>query len=243
MREHPFAAGDLVKARPRLRAPRDPKHERPFIWPYYYPARVTDLVGDDGVVIEFLEYSGTGGHGQVITPWARTDGYSVRDLHEIDCTCARCEPDAALADPRSLIDRLTGDLEGIGPRRATRTDRLLAEAGYAGSLRVLAAAELTRGDFLLFPHQHVHAASEIRGDVHLRTCSGTVVLGSAGRYLVFRPRYPAPVCDRNSHHHDLAYASPAAPGQCSALEAAGMEALADLGLVESDRATAVDLLH
>jgi len=240
MRTHPFAVNDLVKARPILRAPKDPKHSRAFVWPYFFPARICDLIGDDGAVVEFCEFTGTDRLEPVITPWPKTAGYSVSDLHEIDCTCVRCEPDDSLADPRRTIDRLTGDLEGIGPTRARRTRHLLARHGFLGRLHLLHAQTLTRGDFLLFPHQHLHAVTETRGDIRLRACTGEHVVGHRSLHLVFRPERPAPVCDRASSHYEPLFAPAPEPGGLSLLEAAVAKSLADLGLTEAAEGTQVD---
>lgn len=243
MRAHPFAVGDLVKARPVLRAPKDPKHLRTFIWPYFFPARITDLIGDDGAVVEFCAFTGTDRLEPAITPWPKTAGYSVSDLHEIDCTCTRCEPDAHLADPRRTIERLTGDLEGIGPRRALRTGHLLAQAGFAGQLHMLHAPSLARGDFLLFPHQHLHTVTETRGDIRLRACAGEVIVGHRSLHLVFRPERPTPVCDRASPHYEPMLAPAHETGELSLLEAAVATSLTDLGLTEVAEGTPVNAAH
>lgn len=231
MRIHPYQIGDLVKARPWLRAPKDPQHSRPFRWPYFYPARLTDLIGDDGAVLEFCGYAEGSEYSGVITPWPKSLGYSVSELHAIDCTCAGCEPSEDLTDPRGLIDRLTGNLEGVGVRRAERTDRLLHDARFEGNLLLVESADLIRGDFLLYPHQHLHAVSESRGDVEVRTCTRTLIFGPHEIHVVFRPDRPAPVCDAASPHHDERLAPAAEPGARSTLETAVHAALGDLGLV------------
>jgi hypothetical protein len=107
MSTHRFAEGEIVKARPHLLAPRTPSDSRPFVWPFYYPARITSLVDDDGAIVEFLEHQHSAdAWEQVITPWSREQGYSVKALHALDCTCGTCDPNDCLRDPRTLIDRL-----------------------------------------------------------------------------------------------------------------------------------------
>lgn len=233
MPTHRFAEGEIVKARPNFLAPRDPSSTRPFAWPFYYPARITSLFGEDGAIVEFLEHQvSPDAWDQVTTPWNREQGYSVKALHALDCDCGACNPNESLRDPRALIDRLRADLDGLGAHRAEYTNRTLRERRFVGSLRLLPASDLTRGDFLLFPQQHVHAAKEIHGDIRLAFCHGEFVTGPSNRYLTHRPAQSAPVCDPHSNAFDPRYTSPVSPSGLTLLEQAAVTCLADLGLAE-----------
>ena len=234
MSTHRFAEGEIVKARPNFLAPRIPSDTRPFAWPFYYPARITSLIGDDGVLVEFLEYQGSGdAWEQVITPWSREQGFSAKELHALDCGCGACDPNEMLCDPRALIERLRADLDGLGARRAEHTSRTLHDRRFPGSLHLLPARDIERGDFLLFPQQHVHAVKEHHGDVHLSFCHGAFVTGSATRYLVHRPAKSAPVCDARSTSFDPRYTATLEPSSKTLLERAALVCLADLGLAEA----------
>jgi hypothetical protein len=239
MTRHRFTEGEIVKARPHLLAPRTPSDSRPFAWPFYYPARITSLIGDDGAIVEFLEHQhAADAWEQVITPWAREQGYSVKALHALDCECGACDPNEMLRDPRALIDRLRADLDGLGDRRAEHTSRTFHAKRFPGSLHLTAAADLHRGDFLLFPQQHVHAAREVRGDIHLTFCHGAFVTGPGTRYLIHRPTTSAPVCDPRSASFDPRYTGTLEPAGQTLLEQAALDCLADLGLTEpEDRQT------
>ncbi|WP_030157181.1 hypothetical protein [Glycomyces sp. NRRL B-16210] len=230
---HRFAEGEIVKARPHLLAPRTPSDSRPFAWPFYYPARITSLIGEDGAIVEFLEHQHpAGAWEQVITPWSREQGFSIKSLHALDCDCGTCDPNEMLRDPRALIDRLRADLNGLGERRAEHTARTLHAKRFPGSLRLISAADLERGDFLLFPQQHVHAAAEVRGDVRLAFCHGALVTGPGTRYLIHRPATSAPVCDPRSNAFDPRYTAALEPSGQTLLEQAALDCLADLGLTE-----------
>lgn len=238
MPTHRFAEGEIVKARPHLLAPRTPSDSRPFAWPFYYPARITGLIGEDGAIVEFLEHQHSAdAWEQVITPWSREQGYSVKSLHALDCDCGACDPNEMLRDPRALVDRLCADLDGLGNHRAEHTSRTLRAERFPGSLRVLLAGEMNRGDFLLFPQQHVHAAREARGDLHLAFCHGAFVTSTTTRYLIHRPATAAPVCDPRSASFDPRYTGTLEPSGQTLLEQAALDCLADLGLTE---ATATD---
>lgn len=233
MPTHHFAEGEIVKARPNLLAPRDPSSTRPFSWPFFYPARIINLFGDDGAIVEFLEHQASPGSlDQVTTPWHRRQGYSIKELHALECGCGACDPNESLRDPRALIDRLRGDLDGPDARRAAHTSRTLNGQRFPGSLRFLPASGLARGDFLLFPQQHVHAVSESHGDVRLSFCRGAFVTAPAARYLVHRPAHPEPVCDPRSASFDSRYAETLAPSAPTLLEQAALSCLEDLGLTE-----------
>lgn len=233
MSTHHFAEGEIVKARPHFLAPRTPSDARSFAWPFYYPARITSLIGDDGVLAEFLEYQGSSeAWEQVITPWNREQGFSAKELHALDCDCGTCGPNEMLRDPRALIDRLRTDLDGLGSHRAEHTSRTLTGRRFPGSLRLLAASELKRGDFLLFPQQHVHSAKEVRGDVRVSFCHGAFITVPGTRYLVHRPAHSAPVCDARSASFDPRYTTILAPSGLTLLEQAALACSADLGLVE-----------
>jgi hypothetical protein len=233
MSTHRFAEGEIVKARPHLLAPRTPSDSRPFAWPFYYPARITSLFGDDGAIVEFLEHQHSAdAWEQVITPWSREQGYSVKALHALDCDCGTCDPNESLRDPRAFIDRLQGDLDGLGDRRAEHTARTLHDRRFPGILRFVSADDLARGDFLLFPQQHVHAAREVRGDVHLTFCHGSFVTSPGTRHLIHRPASPAPVCDPRSPSFDPRYTATIAPSGLTLLEQATLDCLADLGLAD-----------
>jgi hypothetical protein len=227
-----FAAGEIVKARPHLLAPRDPSSTRPFTWPFYYPARVTDRFGEDGVLVEFLDWASPDAIDQPITPWRRKQGYSVRELHALDCDCGTCDPGEHLRDPRGEIDRLRNLLDGLGVHRAAHTERTLHAHRFPGSLHFLEAGALRRGDFLLFPQQHVHAVTEVRGDVRLSFCHATYVTGPDTRHLVHRPAVSAPVCDPRSSSFDPRYTATLSPSGHTLLEQAALACLADLGLTE-----------
>ncbi|SDD87304.1 hypothetical protein [Glycomyces harbinensis] len=234
MSSHRFAEGEIVKARPHLLAPRTPSDSRPFAWPFYYPARITSLFGDDGAILEFLEHQHSAdAWEQVITPWSREQGYSVKSLHALDCDCGTCDPNESLRDPHALIDQLMADLDGLGERRAEHTSRALRDCRFPGALHFVSAGDLARGDFLLFPQQHVHAAREVRGDVHLTFCHGTFVTGPRTRYLIHRPAASAPVCDPRSTSFDPRYTAVLTPSAPTLLEQAALGCLADLGLSES----------
>lgn len=234
MPTHRFAEGEIVKARPNFLAPRDPSSTRPFSWPFFYPARIINLFGDDGAIVEFLEHQADSGSlDQVTTPWHRRQGYSIKELHALDCGCGTCDPNESLRDPRALIDRLRGDLDEPDARSAEQSSRTLDHRRFPGSLRFLPASGLARGDFLLFPQQHVHAVSESHGDVWLSFCRGAFVTVPAARYLVHQPAHPAPVCDPRSASFDPRYAETLAPSGATQLEQAALSCLADLGLVET----------
>ncbi|MBO3732783.1 hypothetical protein [Glycomyces niveus] len=233
MSTHRFAEGEIVKARPHLLAPRTPSDSRPFAWPFYYPARITSLFGDDGAIVEFLEHQhADDAWEQVITPWPREQGFSVKSLHALDCDCGTCDPNESLRDPRALIDRLQGDLDGLGNRRAEHTARTLHNRRFPGALRLVSASDLARGDFLLFPQQHVHTAREIRGDLHLTFCHGNFVTRPETRYLIHRPASPAPICDSRSTSFDPRYTATLVPSALTLLEQAALDCLVDLGLTE-----------
>jgi hypothetical protein len=233
MSAHHFAEGEIVKARPNFLAPRTPSDTRPFAWPFYYPARITSLFGDDGVLVEFLEHqTSVDAWDQVITPWNREQGFSVKELHALDCACGTCDPNESLRDPRALIDRLRTGLDGLGVHRAEHTSRILHERHFPGSIRLLRASSLERGDFLLYPQQHLHAAKEVREDIRLSFCHGAYVTGPNTRHLVHRPAQSAPVCDPRSTSFDPRYTAALAPSGLTPLEQAALACLADLGLTE-----------
>jgi hypothetical protein len=137
-----------------------------------------------------------------------------------------------LRDPRALIDRLQSDLDGLGDRRAEHTSRTLHAKRFPGSLHILPASDLARGDFLLFPQQHVHAAREVRSEVHLAFCHGTFVTRPGTRYLIHRPAASAPVCDPRVASFDPRYTGTLEPSGQTLLEQAALDCLADLGLAE-----------
>lgn len=225
----PIAVGEIVKARPRLRAPRSPSSVRELVWPFHYPARVTALFGEDGALVEFLDFASRHTRDAVITPWERSQGYSLRELHVLDCACGACDPDDALHDPRVRI----GQLEAVLAADTDQAAAVLRDAGYAGRLFVPRADDLARGDFLLFPQQHIHDVTDTRGDVRLGLCAGSLVVGAASRFLVFRPDTPAPVCDPSRPEHDPDYrTSPGCEGMTS-LERVALESLSLLGLAPS----------
>lgn len=231
MSTHRFTEGEIIKARPHLLAPRTPSDSRPFAWPFFYPARITSLVGDDGAIVEFLEHQhAADAWEEVITPWAREQGFSVKALHALDCTCGTCDPNESLRDPRALIDRLQADLDGLGDYRAEHTARTLHSHRFPGVLLFVSAKDLGRGDFLLFPQQHVHAVREIRGEAHLTFCHGSFVTRPSTGYLIHRPTVPAPVCDPRSTSFDPRYTATLAPIGLTLLEQAALDRLSDLGL-------------
>lgn len=233
MSAHRFAEGEIVKARPNFLAPRTPSDSRPFAWPFYYPARITSLFGDDGVLVEFLEHQASAdAWDQVITPWNREQGFSARELHALDCACGACDPNEFLRDPRALIDRLRSNPDGPGVHRVEHTSRILHERRFPGSLRLLPVRSLERGDFLLFPQQHLHAAKEIRGDIRLSFCHGAYVTGPNTRHLVHRPAQSALVCDPRSTSFDPRYTATLAPSRLTLLEQVALVCLADLGLAK-----------
>jgi hypothetical protein len=233
MPTHQFAEGEIVKARPNFLAPRTPSDTRPFAWPFYYPARITSLFGEDGVLVEFLDHQASADAlEQVITPWNREQGFSAKELHALDCACGACDPNESLRDPRALIDRLRADLDGLGAHRAEHTGRTLRNRRFPGSLHLLPASSLERGDFLLFPQQHVHAAREIRGDIRLSFCHGAYVTGPNTRHLAHRPAQSAPVCDPRSTSFDPRYTAAITSSGLTFLEQAALVCLADLGLAE-----------
>jgi hypothetical protein len=243
MSTHRFAEGEIVKARPNLLAPRTPSDSRPFAWPFFYPARITSLFGDDGAIVEFLEHQHPAdAWEQVITPWTREQGFSVKALHVLDCNCGACDPNEMLRDPRALIDRLRADLDGLGAHRAAYTERTLHHRRFPGNIHLLPATELARGDFLLFPQQHVHASREVRGDLHLAFCHGAFITRPGTRYLIHRPATPAPVCDPHSVSFDPRYTKAATQAGLTLLEEAALACLTDLGLAEPDDSTAVSLV-
>ncbi|MEV3934388.1 hypothetical protein AB0K52_00190 [Glycomyces sp. NPDC049804] len=234
MSTHSFAEGEIVKARPHFLAPRTPSDTRPFSWPFHYPARITSLIGDDGVLVEFLEYQGSSEPWeQVITPWSREQGFSTKELHAIDCDCGIYDPNEMLRDPRALIDRLRTDLDGLGAHRAKYIGRTLHDRRFPGNLHLLPARHLRRGDFLVFPQEHIHAAKEIRADVRLTFCHGVLVTGVQTRYLIHRPRESAPICDSRSTSFDPRYTATLPPSELTLLEQASLVCLADLGLGEN----------
>jgi hypothetical protein len=143
MSAHRFSEGEIVKARPNFLAPRTPSDSRPFAWPFYYPARITSLFGDDGVLVEFLEHqTSPDAWDQVITPWNREQGFSAKELHALDCACGTCDPNESLRDPRALIDRLRTDLDGLGTQGTEFTKRTLHDRQFPGNLRFLPATRL-----------------------------------------------------------------------------------------------------
>ncbi|MFG3342386.1 hypothetical protein [Glycomyces sp. NPDC048151] len=223
----PISVGEIVKARPRLRAPRSPSSVRELVWPFHYPARVTALFGEDGALLEFLDFDPRGARDTVITPWERSQGYSLRELHTLDCNCGTCDPDDVLHDPRMRIDQLEAALAADADQATTA----LQDVGYAGRLLVPRADALARGDFLLFPQQHVHEVTDAHGDIRLSLCSGSLVVGAANRFVVFRPEHPAPVCDPSRPKFDAAYSSGLGSEDTTALEQAALVGMAMLGLV------------
>ncbi|MEU5156083.1 hypothetical protein [Glycomyces sp. NPDC021274] len=233
MSAHRFAEGEIVKARPNFLAPRTPTDSRPFAWPFYYPARITSLFGDDGVLVEFLEHQTTpDAWDQVTTPWNRKQGFSMKELHALDCACGTCDPNESLRDPRALIEQLQADIDGLGANRAKHTSRNLHSHRFPGQLRLLPASDLERGDFLLFPQQHLHAVKEIRDDVHLAFCHGAYVTGPHTRHLIHRPHKSAPVCDPRSTSFDPRYTAILTPSGLTLLEQVALACLSDLGLAE-----------
>ncbi|WP_199034803.1 hypothetical protein [Glycomyces salinus] len=232
---HRFTEGEIVKARPNFLAPRDPSSTRPFAWPFYYPARIASLFGDDGAIVEFLEHQHSpDAWDTVITPWSREQGFSVKELHALDCDCGACDPDEVLRDPRERIDQLQKALTGLGQRRAEHTERALRDHRFPGRLQITAAADLAQGDFLLFPQQHLHRVQKARGETRLTDCSGTIVVGAATRYLVFRPDRPAPVCDPDRAFFDRRYTSTTDGSGLTELEHAVTVCLTDLGLTNTE---------
>jgi hypothetical protein len=158
-----------------------------------------------------------------------SQGYSLREPHTLDCDCGTCDPDDDLHDPRMRIDQLEAALAADADRAAAA----LRAAGYAGRLLVPRASTLTRGDFLLFPQQHVHDVTDAHGDVRLALCFGTLVVGAANRFVVFRPKRPAPVCDPSRLEHDSAYSPACGADGLSGLERAALTGLNFLGLTSS----------
>ena len=146
MSAHRFAEGEIVKARPNFLAPRTPSDARPFAWPFYYPARITSLFGDDGVLVEFLEHQASpDAWDQVITPWNREQGFSAKELHALDCACGACDPNEIPARParphRPASSRPRRPRHP--PRRTHRPHP--PRRRFPGSLRLLPAGGLERG--------------------------------------------------------------------------------------------------
>lgn len=186
------SVGDIVKARPRLTAPRSPSSLRQVSWPYFVPARCVALAGDDGVVVDFLPYQTSEDQPNIVGPWQNPQAFSRREVHRVECRCHDCSPGEALS---------WNEISIPAPDVAEGTEA----REIAGTVLFLPARDFLRGDFVCFPLRHLHQV-ELRGDrVHLNSCSGGLSLDRGEVRVVYRPCRAKAVCNRDSADFDPAF--------------------------------------
>ncbi|WP_025274166.1 hypothetical protein [Haloglycomyces albus] len=240
---HTWSVGDVVKARPRLVVPRDPNNHRRLTWPWFYPGRITALVGSDGVMVEF--YPPRQRHSGLVTPWVSPQGLSYTDLHALDCRCGSCSddnhPDTGSAsvwpssdEPDCSHSSLRKPASTSDSHTQARDRSSLNEPPFIGTVQIVAPTQLRQGDVLLFPHQHVHLWEHTNTVISVITCHGVVHLETGEHRVVFRPDKPAPVCNTAHASYDPRFA-PGSDGELSNVETVVAERLLETTTRESQR--------